>query len=485
MLTSWTEITERIPAQRTVGGRLAVESGLVMAGVAVVESVVGWVSAVLVVDELHAHFVLAILAAGAGTAAVGLGHTAGRIAGNRRAAWLIPALALYSVVVVPSTAVPGAHTKPSPVVLVGSLCVAVLLLVAIRPPGRVGAGAGWLAAVAGTAVALALAAVDGAVPDATPVLSSRTSVNVVLLLGWCVVSLAVVVAGYYTSSPPLWRIGLGFGVIATAHLYRALRPQPIMQPSLIFAGLRLFGVVVVLLGMAQLLRRCLARVISESFGHQEELRLACLRVQELAQSATEREHELRNGLAGLTGITQLLGTRADDPHTHRAREAVARELRRLSELLDQGRSHDRPVEYCASEVVEGLVALWRAAGMDIACSMPPGLTVAGRPSALAQALTNVFTNCARHAAGAPVRIEGNRVGGRVVVEVNNDRTDDGDRRGGARGQGIGLPISRRLLRAEHADLRVHPADDLRPGYTVSMILRAGGDGTRADDGVLV
>jgi two-component system, OmpR family, sensor kinase len=474
------EISGRLPVQRKVGGRLAVESSLVVGGVLAIGFVAAGLLGLVAVDEVDGHFVLAVLAAGAGAAAVGLGHTAGRIAGNRRASWLVPALALYSLVVIPSTAVPAAATGSRPVVLVGFLWVAVLLLVAIRPPGRLGSRAGWAVAAAGAVLVLILAALDGVVPAAVPVLSSRSAINTVVLLGWCAVSLAVVVAGYCMASPPLWRIGLGFGVIASAHLSRTVWPPPPAQPSLVFGCLRLYGVIVVLLGMAQLLRRCLSQVLTDSFVQQEELRLACFRVQELARSAAEREHELRNGLAGLTGITQLLDARADDAHARRARDAAAAELRRMSELLDRGRRRlTPPVVYCASELVEGLVALWRAAGMDITCTVASGLLVLGRPATLAQTLSNVLANCARHAPGATVRLVGCPVDGRVVVEVRNDRPGS-DRAvdGGSdtAGQGIGLRISSRLLRSEDAELRVHPGDAARPGFTVTIVLRAGSEG---------
>jgi two-component system OmpR family sensor kinase len=461
-----------------VTGRLAVEAGLVVAGVMAVGLPAGAVSALLLVDRFHAHYVLALLAAGVGTAAVGLGHTAGRIAGNRRAAWLIPALALYSVVVVPGTAMPpgyqGEVSTPHSGLLVACLAVAALLLAAIRPPARAGIRAGWLAAALGALLTLVLEGVSRVFPGAAPALTSPAALNLVVLFGWCTVSVAVVVAGYRAASPPLWRVGLGFGVIAAAHIYRAVRPGSTVEPSLVFAALRLLGVVVVLLGMAQLLRHALNAVLTERFAHQEELRVAGIRTERYARAAAEREHELRNGLSALSGVAHLLGEGAGTVRDRRARSAVVAELRRLANLLDGAARSPAPGLYCASEVVEELVAMWRVSGMDIEATVTPGLMAVGRSSVLAQALTNVLTNCARHAPGAAVRIVVKQVGGSVVVQVRDDGPGiDASDEVRSAGNGIGLRLSTRLLRGEGGELLVHPGDLRWPGCTISITVVAG------------
>lgn len=479
----WVDVGHRLPTQRTVTGRLAAELGMVVTGVVVVGFSTGALVGPLVADGYHAHYVLALLAAGCGTAAVGLGHTAGRIAGNRRAAWLIPALALYCVVVVPTTTVPPGRTEeiitPHPALLVGCLAVATLLLVAIRPPARSGLGAGWATAAVGALLTLATAGFAG-MPGLVPMPTSPAALNVAVLLGWWTVSAAVVIAGHRAGSAPLWRVGLGFGVIASAHLYRVGRVGPVAEAGLVFSTLRLLGVVVVMLGMAQLLRRALNDVLGERFAHQEEVRLAGIRAEHAARAAAEREHELRNGLTGLSGIAMLLDQggqddQDDEDGRSRARSAAIAELRRLTDLLDVRPSQPFAGLYCASEVVEELVALWRVADADLQAWIPPGLMAVGRSSVLAQALTNVLTNCARHAPGSPVGITAQQVGGMVIVQVRDEgrahRT--GADTGGVAGQGIGLRISRRLLRAEGGELRVHPVDPMRPGWTVSIELVAG------------
>jgi len=233
-----------------------------------------------------------------------------------------------------------------------------------------------------------------------------------------------------------------------------------------------------MLGMAQLLRRALNTVLTERFTQQEELRLASIEAEHAVRASVEREHELRNGLSGLAGITRLLTDGADDERTRRARTAAVTELQRLSELLDSPQDA-APRLYCATEIVEELVALWRMKGMDIEASVPAGLMAVGRPSALAQVLTNLLVNCARHAAGAPVRIVTCERGDRIAVQVRNEGTGlPAEGRGSTTGNGVGLEISRRLLGAEGAELQVHPVDPRWPGWTVSIFLVAARDPRR-------
>jgi two-component system, OmpR family, sensor kinase len=475
-MSLYCQLSERLPAQHTTSGRVAVESALVCVGVVAVILCVDVGVSVLQIGRDDLHVVLALLAAAVGTAAAGLGHTAGRVAGNRRAAWLIPALALYSMDVVPDTAFPVMHPAetgaPSLGLLVDCATVAVLLVAALRPPGRAGPGWPWAIAVVGALVGLGLDGIGGPREGAGLDVSAPLAANLAVLVGWCVVSSAVVVAGYWTASPPLWRVGMGFGVVASAHVYRTVA-GPFSAPSALFGALRLFGVFVVMLGMAQLLRRALNAMLNERFGQQEELRLATIHAEQAVRASVEREHELRNGLSGLAGITRLLAGGADDERTRRARTAAVTELHRLTELVDSRGGAAAAGLYCASEIVDELAALWRIKGMDLQASVPDGLMAVGRSSALAQVLTNLLVNCARHAPGAPVRIVTCKRGNRIVVLVRNEGTDlPADGRVSTAGAGVGLEISRRLLRDEGGELYVHPADPRWPGWTVSIVLVA-------------
>jgi two-component system, OmpR family, sensor kinase len=469
------DVHDRLPVQRTVWGRLVFEIGLVCVGLVVV----GLVSLVLDtrVDPSRRDlvFVLALLAAGVGTAAAVLGHTASRITGNRRAAWLVPALALYSLDIIPDTAMQSDPTRvPDLGLLIDSAVLGCLLAAGIRPPARWGSGAAWAAAGGCLIVGWF---VEGQAPMYLPV-GPQSAVPTVLslgvLLGWCALSVAVVLVGYLTASAPLWRVGLGFGVIASAHLLRRLELTISVEPGIFFSALRLLGVVVVMLGMAQLLRRALHLLLAERFSQQEELRLASIRAQESVRAAFEREHELRNGLSGLAGVARLLSSGPDDDGSRRARSAAITELHRLSELLDRRPGRDAVDLYSAREVVEELVALWRMTGMPIEVKLADDLMVVGRPSILAQVLTNLLCNCARHAAGATVRIVGRGIDDRTVIQVRDDGLGPSHQesaRAPGEGDGLGLQICRRLLREEGGALVVHPPGPPSRGFAVTVEVR--------------
>ncbi len=465
-----------IPQQRTLPGRLAVEAGLTLAGAVMVAMLAGLINAFLRIDAYHLHVGLALLAAATGAAAVGLGITASRITGNRRASWMVPALALYSVDVVADTALlpssPVEAVEPGLDLVIDCLLITVLLVAAIRPPASRGAGPAWLA----IGLWVFLVPWQGTLADHvgwfTAHLVVLSTLSYAVLVVWLAAAAAAVVAGYRRGEAPLWRLGLGFSVIAVAHLYRQVRPWPTTEPSLVFAAVRLLGVVVILLGMAQLLRRSLSRMLDERFVHQEELRIAALRADGHERRAAEREHELRNGLIGLTGIARLLdapGGRADD---HRARRAAVAELERLTDMVHGRESDPADRIYCAREVVEELSALWRMGGMDVQATVLGDLMAIGRRSVLAQTLSNLLSNCARHAPGAAVRIVGRGDGGRIAMQVRDEPRDGPVGTLSASGQGIGLDLSRRLLQQEGGDLHVLPPDPRRPGFTVIVHLKA-------------
>ncbi|MDN5852263.1 MAG: HAMP domain-containing histidine kinase [Actinomycetia bacterium] len=470
-------LRRHVLAQATTAGRLAFETTIVLGGAAVVGVLVALAARAQLVERDQASVVLALLAACAGSAAVGFGHTAGRIAGNRRADWLIPALALYCVVVVPGTAMLPAATGDAPVpnagLLVAYVMIMLLIVAGVLPPRRWGSKIGWVVACATAVVAAGLHRVDVG-PAHVP---TAHQVGAGLLVAWFVVSIAVVVSGYRAGSAPLWRMGLGFGIIAPAHLYLlVLRDQALTEPSLVFATLRLLGVLVVLFGARQLLRRNLNDVLSERFDHQEDIRLATLRLEQAARTTAERDHELRNCLSGLSGIATMLGTEEGDGARELARSAVRSEFVRMSELLDGRSEAVAPGLYDAGRVVLDLAALWQLTGMRVTSTAPEGLIVTGRPATLAQALTNVLANCARHAPGTDVTIAARRRGVAVTVQVRDNGPHPSSVGPGGRtarpGARVGLAISRRLVEADGGELTVLPANGDRPGFTVVITLRA-------------
>ena len=270
--------------------------------------------------------------------------------------------------------------------------------------------------------------------------------TVVVLVGWTVAAAAFVADGFRRRSRPRLRLGLGLVVLALGQLYRVAAGLTTPSTDLAFAALRLVGLLIVLVALAQLTQLALRSVETAQWRQQEELSAAALHMERAQETAAERDHELRNGLAGLAGITHLLSTDGGSQDHERLKHAVLAELGRLHAILDGGLLAVGPTaDYAVEPVIAGLVAL--RASSTVTLDVTPGLEATGDPAVLAQIVTNLLVNAERHAPGAPVAVTARRRGSLVTVEVRDEGPglpQEGEPAGSAPGSGLGLPISRRL-----------------------------------------
>jgi two-component system OmpR family sensor kinase len=420
---------------------------------------------------------LMALTAATATATAGaaiLAEVVGRICDEPRWSWVAAAFALYGVVVLPVTALAAGGDSPRLLLVrvAAYLTALPLLLVSLRPPARYGSLLPWGLTVVGAVLAMLALSVPG---DAVPTRAVVVVLAAVVLSGWTAVALGYVVEGYRRRSGPRLRLGLGLAVVAVAQLYRGMSGALLSDP--VFAALRLVGALVVLVALAQIVTRSLQAIRSQQWAQQEELAVAALHVERAGELAAERDHELRNGLAGLAGITHLLSSGADDGDQQRLKQAVLSELGRLHTILDGGAVAPDPgprEEYAVEPVLAGLVTLRRSAGAPVSLQVDPGaetaLRACGDAAVLAQVVTNLLANCERHAPGAPVAVRAYRNADRIVVEVRDEgpglRVSLGhhllqrgvhDPAGG--GSGLGLHISARLVDREGGELDLRTVTD--------------------------
>ena len=439
--------------------------------------------------------ILVLGAVGLGAAAGLLGDVAGRLSGDVRPSWLGAALVLYTFVVIPSGTlwpeiVEGDGRIGVATRLAAFVVILGLLVVAVRPPQRVGHWLPW--AVAGVGVLLAVVAgrVTAAEP-ATTLLVQPAALSVAVLLAWLVVDAWVLVGGLRRRDHTVTWMALGLLVIAGAHVERVLVGADFDHPEVVFAAVRLVGVLAVLVGTLQLVGGGVAAVRTEHEELTEELRIAAQHVQRAGAAAAERDHELRNGLTGLSGITRLLSAGHGDGEQEQLKAAVLHELARLAAMVEGHSATGDAAEagtFDVSSVLVESVVLRRAAGERISLSCPPVLRARGRPDMFAQVLTNLLTNCAQHAPGSPARVSAGAVGSRVVVEVTDDGPGvasglerlvihRGVRARDSEGLGLGLDVSRELLASAGGSLRVLPRSGRR-GFTVVVeLVRAGAEAT--------
>jgi two-component system, OmpR family, sensor kinase len=449
------------------------------------------------------YLVLTVAAAAATTGAAILAEVVGRIRDDLRWSWAAAAFALYGVLVLPVSVLDPGAVVPAlmRVKVIAYLTALPLLVVSLWAPRRGGTLLPWGITIAGAVLATASLALP---EDVVSTRAMTVMITVVVLPAWTTVAVGYVVEGYQRHGGARRRLGLGLAVVAGAQLYRAATGMPLSDPP--FAALRLVGVLVVLLALAQLVARSLEAVRSQQWAQQEELAVAALHVERAQELAAERDHELRNGLAGLAGITHLLSSGADDQEQQRLKLAVLSELSRLHAILDGGAVAPEPGRreaYAVEPVLAGLVTLRRSAGVPVtlqidhgtaAADVPadtsdggtadPPLRACGDAAVLAQVVTNLLANCDRHAPGAPVRVRAYRRANQVVVEVRDEgpglRTALGHdllRRGvhdpAGGGSGLGLHISARLMDRESGELDLRTVTD-PPGCLATVRLPAAG-----------
>jgi two-component system, OmpR family, sensor kinase len=445
-------------------------------------------------DDLQDLLVLGTV--GLGTAAALLGDVSGRLSGDVRPSWIGAALALYTIVVVPSGTLWAKIVPDVPAIAVASrlaafMAILALLAVATRPPAQVGEWAPWLGAGAGAVLVVAAGKAAAMFPmPATSLLGGAAFLSSALVFGWMFTSCWLVAHGLLGRHPAVWWMALGVLMVAAAHLHSVSNGTETEHPEPAFGAVRLAGVLIMLVGSVRLVRGGVLAVRAANSELEEELRIAATQLQRARRTAAERDHELRNGFAGLAGITRLLSADGAEPVPTALRTAALRELNRLAAIVEREPAcADGPAEEATFDVTTVLtdaVMLRRADGAVIELDSPAGLRAAGRPDVLAQVIANLLGNCARHAPGAAVGVRARAAGPRVVVEV----ADDGPgvprglermvlRRGvrdpRSTGEGLGLYLSRELLTRAGGTLQMLPGTGTEGCTVVVELPRAATD----------
>lgn len=280
--------------------------------------------------------VLLAIAAGAVSVAIAVVWTIiRRLTADGRASWVSAGFAVYGLIGVPATmlgaVVGSAGAYAGAVRLAAHAVVAVMLLVStlgavqhlsVRCP---------VLFAAGTAVALGAGAFAAVDPRLALAVTGYTPVRYAVVAGWLVAGIAVAGRGLALGLSPTFRSGLGLVVLAGAHGYRVGTgaAAQFSVPDQVFSCLRLTALLIVLLGTVQFAVRSLRGIGAEREQRDLELRAA----EEGLARLAERDHELRNGIAGLAGATGLLRGSLDEAEEAALTAAVAAELSRLDVLL--------------------------------------------------------------------------------------------------------------------------------------------------------
>jgi two-component system OmpR family sensor kinase len=363
-------------------------------------------------------------------------------------------LAFYGVVLIPGSVL----LTPSPMLTgipVGGLvasCLFLMLMVRTLAPARHGGRMRWPKAVGCAAVAtIAAAAIGQVLPGGVRDFAGSTTATRIVLLGWCLVASAFLVAGWWHRRLGTWWIGVGLSLVAVAHLEDLTRTSrsDIWMPDLEFGGLRVAGLLIIVVVLAR------PAVVG--------LRAAG----DAARQAAERDHEIRNVLSGLSGVSHLLRTGVDGAEQAALASAVHAELDRVHGLLGVLTGNE-PARTEVGAVLDRLGALRRSRGLPVELDVEPELMTDIPAPELAQVVTNLLANCDRHAPGVPVRVRAASEADTVVIAVADGGpgllpsqlrriAEHAHFDAAAGGKGIGLRVCQRLLTAHGGTVSLQSA----------------------------
>jgi two-component system OmpR family sensor kinase len=448
---------ERWP--RAVTGELVVAVVVVMALLRVTHAIAhGDISRLTDVTS-----VLALCAVAAGATFVLLCRVYARLCETtRRSVWLSLALSVYTVVAIPAATIGATSRWDAAAVgnirlFAHAVFVALIFLVAIGPPmPRWSAGAFGLLGL--VAIAAVLVWLGETYPASCMAVTTSPIARCTLMVFWVLGPLLILGTGIRDRSDSLYRVGLGLEIVAVAHAVRVDQGDPAAPLDLSFSLLRLLGLVLLLATAAVMTQRRLVEVDDAQSQQQRRLHEARSR---LLQFRT-RDHELRTGLAGLAGATRYVHDEVELSLLHRA---ITSELSRLNAMMRKppaaavSSGAARPAPYRVNDILRDQVALHRSQGMDVRLDITSELCVTGSPDTLAQVVSNLLANCARHAPGSPVHIDAQDHGGIVRIRITDfgpgipEAMDGtlfqlGSRGPHSEGQGIGLHVCHRLLHQE-------------------------------------
>lgn len=388
-------------------------------------------------------------------------HLHWRLTRAETSAWLSAGVALTSLHGLALTTVEWQHPGSGATfylaisnLLVGALLMLLARLLRSGEPGAGRLDPLGLGLVGGTV--LSVGHVATARGDPGGALPPGSTVSCALVLVACGATLAL--AAERASDLPTWALRRIQAVLVLVFLRQALvLVQPtttVPRPALQIAELVADVAAAVVVGATALALLRLA--IRDEHRMLTALRTRLVDLEAGSRADRERMHEVTGTIAGIASVTELMSSSrelspADRPDLERM---VAQEAARLHRLLQDARP-GVPVAVAVEQVLRPLVIGHRAQGHVVHWE-PDERWVAVAPDALAQAVSVLLANAARHAPGSPVTIRVSDEPGWVAIRVSDsgpgiDHADVGSlfvwgARGSASpGSGIGLHLARRLL----------------------------------------
>jgi two-component system OmpR family sensor kinase len=427
-------------------------------------------------------FLESATAAGASVVAL-LSVVVARMSGDRQLLTAGRTWAFYGLVVMPLTAVSDTGAAPSLWSAASAGATAVFLGLFAHAtwdfPMRWSRGRRLvLAGMLGLTFAV-LAAVRLPVAVLGPV--AVYSADLIFVTGWVLLAYRCIARGLRRGEPVWWRTGFGLGIIAAGQLLAVLNgADPAGAMTILhFPALRLLAFLLLATGLSRYTRQLIRSRRDRDAERAEKVAVA-------AHAQAQRSHEIRNVVSNLSAITTLLGRsglslperpRGFDDNVVAAapgsiNEIISSEFARLHSLLESSSAGHDSTGAPVDRVLTRLVTLRRLTGSVITLSCPPGLLAALPAATLAQVVTNLLANCARHASGAEIHVSARSTDGVCVIEVTDAGPGlmalQGDT--ATTGSGLGLELSSQLVGDFGGTLQLLPATRFPSGTTARLSL---------------
>lgn len=450
-----------------IGGQMAVDGFVVLAatvvGALALRTAAGWRTDPL---QGQASSLLAAVTAGAAAVVALLCLVSSCIRSDNEMRLASYAWGFYALVVMPISVVDAA---PGVTVLPGATAPVVAVFLVLLAATFADSGPQWLSGVRSIAGGVALTAIVvvavAILPPHVGDFLDSDGTEAALLVGWGLLAAAFITRGLQRESTVWYRMGFALVLMAAAHVLLMTSGIP-----MVYAVLRFIGFLVLLAALCLHTRAAVAERHAARVEAAERAAVA-----ERAES--ERLHEIRNALATLSSVTSLMAPRPDTEAAIAGRSISAmvdEELNRLGGLVDDATPRYDTNTATVDAVLARLVTLRRAAGTRITLDSPPGMVVNLPTATLAQVVTNLLANCARHAPNAEVHVSAyHDVAGFCVVEV----TDAGpglDPSVPTTGDGLGLALSAQLVEAAGGSLELQQAARFPTGTTALLHLPPAG-----------
>jgi signal transduction histidine kinase len=426
-----------------------------------------------------------------GIVAATLGVVRWRLAGDARALWIGTAVGMYSVFCVALVQLlPAFYTGEfwskdwiGPASLVITLAV---FAVALRSPeidARLQPFITFGLALAGlAAIALVILVAEPIrvwlVDDAG---AHRSVVSSVIALTWAGFATVYTLRGMRDGRLLFAWYGLTMFGLTLAELTSALLADA-ADPDLLVPGaaiIRCISLLYAVVGVTQELQLLFAsqssrllNTVVDTLSSHASLRAAQERQEELA-------HEARNALTAIEGATQTLERfreKLDDKTRRALALAVSDEISRLQRMVSASQQTNHPVSFRLSDIVRPQIDLVRAQGAQVDALVSDDLIAFGRPADFAEVLQNLLVNAQLHGRN-PITVRAANTDDHIILRVE-DRGPGvpvairaaifqrGRRASDAPGSGLGLYVSRQLMKEQDGNVWVED----RPGGGASFVI---------------